>query len=102
MANPPDNPLLHRLEAVRARVLALVAERKALRKALADAEAATAALAMQLAEAQRANTELHHRHQLLRIARALPPEDEARRDLKLKINAYIRQIDQAIASLGGE
>ena len=104
MATPPSQTSLGlqaRLDGIAVQVRALVAEREALQKRVADAEAATATLAHQLAQANQANTHLQARNQMLRLAHALPPEDNDRRDLKLKINAYIRQIDQALASLGG-
>jgi len=92
--------ILKRLEGILHRVDSLTRERDALLHAIAQAEnraqtleAKNKALQQQLAE-----QEGHYR--MLRLAKALPEGDTQRRDLKLKINEYLRMIDQTLAGLG--
>ncbi len=73
------------------RTTELTSENEALKTQLADA-------LQQLEHKNRQLTELGEKQKLLMLARSLPT-DESRKDVKLKINDMVREIDKCIALL---
>lgn len=73
------------------RVTELTSENEALKTQLADA-------LHQLEQKNRQLTDLSEKQKLLMLAKSLP-SDESRKDVKLKINDMVREIDKCIALL---
>ncbi len=73
------------------RVTELSSENEALKAQLAD-------VLQQLEQKKSQVTDLSEKQKLLMLARSLP-SDESRKDVKLKINDMVREIDKCIALL---
>lgn len=73
------------------RVTELSSENEALKTQLAD-------VLQQLEQKKSQVTDLSEKQKLLMLARSLP-SDESRKDVKLKINDMVREIDKCIALL---
>lgn len=79
------------IESLGSRLTELTSENEQLKTQLADA-------LHQLNHKERRLTELGEKQKLIMLARSLP-SDESRKDVKLKINDMVREIDKCIALL---
>ncbi len=79
------------VESLGGRLTELIGENEALKTQLADA-------LHQVEQRNREISDLSERQKLLMLAKSLP-SDESRKDVKLKINEMVREIDKCIALL---
>ena len=99
---PPDkaaDALVERMLALRTRVQALVRERDATRRELAELREDNARLLAEQDAQRTALQALERRLQMAHLAQGAPASDEERERLKAAIGEMVRDIDKALASL---
>lgn len=85
------------LDSLRAKVEKLVSSRQILLQQVDRLEQSNSDLRVELDSLKGEINSLKESNQVLRMAKAVSGEDQNTRDLKLRINEYIREIDRCIA-----
>ncbi|MFN5325148.1 MAG: hypothetical protein ACK5C5_09540 [Bacteroidota bacterium] len=85
------------LDSLRAKVEKLVSSRQILLQQVDRLEQSNSDLRVELDSLKGEINSLKEANQVLRMAKAVSGEDQNTRDLKLRINEYIREIDRCIA-----
>ena len=91
------NVLAKNLEALEAQVMTLIKVKKELAIELEKQRKESTALKLELETLQKETEELREKNKILRIAGGADPESN--REVKLKINEIVREVDKCIAQL---
>ena len=91
------NEVTQSLSLVKSKVERLLKSRDMLMEKSAKLEKRNEELSMEMDSLRREIDSLRETNQVLRMAKAVAGEDQNTKDLKLRINDYIREIDRCLA-----